>query len=234
MLGILRQLWATDNLLFKPSDLFSRCWGLTKYSDIYPVRSGSLYSSVRWIRDAVLSMKTRHIILQYVQRHSKDRRNILRYNMHARLLCQFVVFTSAHSFLETIRSGLMIVQRAQSLEPPLPRAARLGWLWQLNWASFGYDLRCLSSYLSVSPSHLTSRSNSGLRSLLLVKIAGLSRLGGETHLVFRVSRELMGFIYMWELTNTRFALVLPASVTFLFKWSSSHRIRALLIVPLGG
>lgn len=185
-------------------------------------------------RDTVLSTKTRHIILQYVQRHSKDRRNILRYNMHARLLCQFVIFTFAHSFLETIRSGLMVVQRTQSLEPPLPRAARLGWLWQLNWASFGCDLRCLASYLSVSPSHLTSRSNSGLRSLLLVKIAGLSRLGGKTHLVFRVSRELMGFIYMWELTNTRFGLVLPASVIFLFKWSSSHRIRALLVVPSGG
>lgn len=170
-------------------------------------------------RDTILCMKTRHIVLQYIQRHSKDRRNILRYKMDARLLCQFVVFTSAHSFLEAIKSGLMVVQRTQSLVPPLPRAARLGWLWQLNWAFFGCDLRCLSGYLFVTPSHLTCWSNSGIRSLLLVKIAGLSRLGGETHLVFRVSRVIMALIYMWELTNTRFPLVLPASVVFLFKWS---------------
>ena len=53
-------------------------------------------------RGTVLSTKTRHIILQYVQRNSKDMRNILRYKMDARCLWQFVFFSSAYMVLNQI------------------------------------------------------------------------------------------------------------------------------------
>lgn len=79
-------------------------------------------------RDTVLSTKKKHIILHYIQRNSKDMTIILRYKMDARCLWQFLFFSSAPMVLEIIKSVLMIIQMTQSLESPLPCAARLGLL----------------------------------------------------------------------------------------------------------
>lgn len=110
-----------------------------------------------------------------------------------------------------------------------------GWACCGNWTELSCAVisdTCLLTCLYL-PAHLASPSTSGIRSLLLVELAGVARLGGETHLVLGVSRERTGFVFIHE------SSLLPGLhwcylfVILLYKGSLSCRVSDLLLVPLG-
>lgn len=177
------------------SDLFHRCLVLPKYSDTYPVHSGSVFFCIA--RDAVIRARTRHILLQYILRNSTEMRNTAGYKMDARCVWKFVFFSSANTVLEIIRSMLIIVQWMYFLKILLLCATRLNQV-VLGWVISGTcPLTCLHL-----PIHLVSLGTSEIRSLLLVEIAGFARLGWKTHLMFGVSREGKVFVFIHKIPNS--------------------------------